>query len=98
VRDRSYEVDAFHPELGIAMEVEAGRGARGNAVYHDLIQTSFPVDACFLALAVQLTYRHKQAGRQVVVRSYEDTRNLLDAIYASQRLRLPLDGILLIGY
>jgi hypothetical protein len=27
--DMAYEVDAFHPSLGIALEVEAGRGARG---------------------------------------------------------------------
>jgi hypothetical protein len=95
---QAYEVDAFHPELGIAMEVEAGRGARGNAVYRDLIQTSLLVDAEYLVLAVQQAYRHQQAGKTVVVRSYEDTRNLLDAIYASQRLRLPLEGVLLVGY
>ena len=34
----------------------------------------------------------------MVVQSYRDTRNLLDAIYASNRLVLPLDGILLMGY
>lgn len=95
---QAYEVDAFHPELGIALEVEAGRGARGNAVYRDLIQTSLLVDARYLVLAVQLSYHHNQGARQVVVQSYRDTRNLLDAIYASQRLQLPLDGILLIGY
>jgi hypothetical protein len=95
---QAYEVDAFHPALGIALEVEAGRGARGNAVYRDLIQTSLLVDARFLVLAVQLSYHHHHSGRQVVVQSYRDTQNLLDAIYASQRLQLPLDGILLIGY
>lgn len=94
----AYEVDAFHEDLGIALEVEAGRGARGNAVYRDLIQTSLLVDARFLALAVQLTYRHKSSGKDITVRSYRDTQNLLDAIYASNRLTLPLEGILLIGY
>jgi hypothetical protein len=49
--DMTYEVDAFHPGNGIALEVEAGRGARGNAVYRDLVQTSLLVDARFLALA-----------------------------------------------
>jgi hypothetical protein len=96
--DLAYEVDAFHAEEGIALEVEAGRGARGNAVYRDLIQTSLLVDARFLVLAVQVEYRHKTAGRPIVVQSYRDTRNLLDAIYASNRLQLPLEGILLIGY
>jgi len=74
------------------------RGARGNAVYRDLIQTSLLVDAKYLVLAVQAAYRHKTGGKEVVVQSYRDTRNLLDAIYASNRLRLPLDGVLLIGY
>lgn len=96
--DLAYEVDAFQPDWGVALEVEAGRGARGNAVYRDLIQTSLLVDARFLALAVQVSYRHQQKGKEVVVQSYRDTRNLLDAIYASNRLVLPLDGILLIGY
>jgi hypothetical protein len=39
----TYEVDAVHDELGIVVEVEAGRGARGNAVYRDLIRTSLIV-------------------------------------------------------
>jgi hypothetical protein len=96
--DFAYEVDAFHPRDGIALEVEAGRGARGNAVYRDLIQTSLLVDARFLALAVQVSYRHKSGGKDIVVQSYRDTMNLLDALYASNRLSLPLEGILLIGY
>lgn len=96
--DMAYEVDAFHPSYGIALEVEAGRGARGNAVYRDIIQTSLLVDADFLVLAVQTSYHHKSAGKNIVVQSYRDTMNLLDAIYASRRLALPLRGILLIGY
>jgi hypothetical protein len=96
--DMAYEVDAFHAGLGIALEVEAGRGARGNAVYRDLIQTSLLVDAKYLVLAVQNSYRHKSGGKNIVVHSYRDTMNLLNAIYASNRLTLPLAGILLIGY
>jgi hypothetical protein len=96
--DLAYEVDAFHAGSGIALEVEAGRGARGNAVYRDLIQASLLVDTQFLVLAVQVSYRHKSGDKNVVVQSYRDTRNLLDAIYASNRLALPLKGILLVGY
>lgn len=96
--DMAYEVDAFHADDGIALEVEAGRGARGNAVYRDLIQTSLLVDADFLVLAVQDSYHHKSGGKDIVVQSYRDTKNLLDAIYASRRLTLPLQGVLLIGY
>jgi hypothetical protein len=37
---KSFEIDAFWPEHGVALEVEAGRGARGNAVYRDIIEGS----------------------------------------------------------
>jgi hypothetical protein len=96
--ERSYEIDAFHPGEGIALEVQAGRGTMGNAVYRDIIQTSLLVDADYLALAVQLTYHYKSGGSVQIAHSYRDTRPLLDAIYASQRLQLPFLGVLLIGY
>jgi hypothetical protein len=43
-------------------------------------------------------YRHRSGGKTVTVASYTEARDLLDAIYASGRLRLPLEGVLLIGY
>lgn len=93
-----YEVDAVHWDLGVLVEIEAGRGARGNAVYRDLVRTSLIVDARYLALGVMREYRHQSAGRQIAVQSYADARGLLDAIYASDRLRLPFEGVLLFGY
>jgi hypothetical protein len=94
----AYHVDAFHEELGIAVEIEAGRGARGNAVYRDLIRSSLLVDARYLALGVMSAYHHQSSGRRVVVESYRDARDQIDAIYASGRLILPFDGLLLFGY
>ena len=35
----SYEIDAFHDAYGIVVEVEAGRGARGDAACRDIIRT-----------------------------------------------------------
>jgi hypothetical protein len=96
--DQAYEVDGFHPDEGVALEVEAGRGARGNAVYRDIIEASLLVDAHYLVLAVMQHYRHQSGGRSVTVRSYVDSRSLFDAIYASNRLVLPLEGVLLVGY
>ena len=94
----SYEVDAVREDIGVLLEVEAGRGARGNAVYRDLIRTSLIVDARFLALGVMTEYRHKSSGKDIAVQSYYDSKNLLDAIFASQRLKLPFEGVLLFGY
>ncbi len=90
----AYEVDGFHEGERIVLEVEAGRGAANNADYRDLVRASLMVDTDYLVLAVMQEYR---AGKQVM-RSYEQTRNRLDAIYASDRLKLPLKGVLLIGY
>jgi len=93
-----YDVDAVHDDLGIVVEVEAGRGARGNAVYRDLIRASLIVDAKFLALGVMSDYRHMSRGREISVASFSEARSILDAIYASGRLQLPFEGILLCGY
>ena len=93
-----YEIDAFHEGYGIVVEVEAGRGARGNATYRDIIRASLILDAQYLALLVPVAYRHVSGGREVSVHAYKDCADLLSALYASQRLRLPFLGTLLIGY
>ena len=94
----AYEVDAVHDEMGILVEVEAGRGARGNAVYRDLVRASLIVDARFLVLGVMRAYRHLSGGRAITVSSYHDAKGTLDALFASGRLALPFEGVLLFGY
>ena len=56
------------------------------------------VGARFLVLGTMLAYRHKSGGRETTVHSFRDTRDQLDAIYASGRLGLPFEGVLLFGY
>lgn len=90
----SYEVDGFHGQDKIVLEVEAGRGAANNADYRDLVRASLMVDVDYLVLAMMCEYR---AGKSLT-RSYVQTKRRLDAIYASERLKLPLKGVLLIGY
>lgn len=93
-----YEIDAFHDHLGIALEIEAGRGAANNADYRDIMRTALILNSRFLALGMPRAYKFQSNGKTTAVRAYEHTRDRLDAIYASQRLRLPFDGVLLIGY
>ncbi len=90
------EIDAFHDGEGIAVEVEAGRAWNGNAVYRDLVRTSLLLDARYRALLLSIAYAPPSA--RAPVPAYWYSIDLLDAIHASQRLRLPFDGILLIGY
>lgn len=95
---RTYEIDAFEPTNGIALEVEAGRATMGNAVYRDLIQASLMLDARFLALAVPVEYRYKSGARTAREPSYAKTYSVVEALYGSPRLNLPFEGLLLIGY
>lgn len=95
----TYEVDGAHDDLGIVLEVEAGRGARGNAAYRDVIRASLILDVRFLVLMMPMVYRINMAsGRQTQVNAYRDARDMLEAIYASRRLPLPFEGVLVIGY
>ncbi len=90
----AYEVDGVNDQLGVLLEVEAGRGAMSNAVYRNLIRSSLIVGARFLALGVMLEYRYATGAAP----SYRDVHDLLDAVYASGRLELPFEGVLLFGY
>lgn len=94
----TYEIDGFHDELGIAIEVEAGRGAMSNAAYRDIVRTSLLLDAEYFVLMMPITYRYQSAGRTLATDAYAKTRDQLSAIYASQRLRLPFKAVLLVGY
>ena len=94
----SYELDAFHPELGIAVEIEAGRGAANNADYRDIVRTSLILDAEYLVLGLPIRYRFKSGGKENATRAFDNTRARLEAIYSSHRLRLPFKGVLLTGY
>lgn len=87
---KEYDIDAYHSEWHVALEIEAGRAIKGGALYRDLIQTSLLVDTDFAVIAVPQRYSGEPA--------YEAARSVLDAIYASLRLTLPFKGVLLIGY
>ena len=66
---RTFEIDAFEPTHGTALEAEAGRATMGNAIYRDLIQSSLMVDAQFLVLGVPVEYRCKSKGTRCANRA-----------------------------
>ena len=93
-----YQIDAWLPDSGVVVEVEAGRGWMGNAFYRDLVRTSLIVGARYLAIGMKDKYVYSSGGKKVTGHDYENSRDQLDAIYASGRLQLPFEGVLLIGY
>ncbi len=91
-----YEIDAFHDEKKIVVEVEAGRSVMGNAIYRDIIRMSLMVDAKYAVIAMPLEYRFGRKG--TLNKAYEIGVDVLGAIWSSERFRLPFEGMLLVGY
>jgi hypothetical protein len=56
------------------------------------------VDARYLVLAVPQEYRYKSGKRIAKEPSFAKTYSVIEAIYGSERLSLPFDGLLLVGY
>ena len=88
--EKAFEADAYHEAEGFVVEVEAGRGVVNNQFLKDLFQACMMHDVSSLAIAVRNIYRRNN-DFELVVRFF-------NTLYASNRLRLPLSGLLVIGY
>lgn len=55
-------------------------------------------DIEYLVIAVLNEYRFNSGGKEVVGKDYIEVKTFLETLYISNRLKLPLKGILLIGY
>jgi hypothetical protein len=90
VLEKAFDADAYHEREGFVVEVEAGRGVTNYQFLKDLFQACMMVNVRHLAVAVRNEYK----GRQ----DYEVVERFFGTLYASQRLQLPLHGVLVIGY
>ena len=88
--EKAFEADAHHEAEGFVVEVEAGRGVTNNQFLKDLFQACMMHGVRYLAIAVRNVYRESP--------DFERAEKFFQTLYASNRLKLPLDGILLIGY
>ena len=78
----------------IVIEVEAGRAVRNNQFLKDIFQACMMFDIEYLVIAVLNEY----TGGGAITHDYNEVKTFLETLYVSNRLRLPLKGILLIGY
>lgn len=92
-----YEIDAFHPDWRCGLEIEAGRGGMGNAIYRDLVQALVMVELDTLVLALANTYRFQSGGKTMVSRDYDKAVAVADALYGHSRIDMPY-GLVVIGY
>ncbi len=94
VVEKAFEADAFKPSAGIVVEVEAGRAVVNNQFLKDLFQACMMQDVKYLAIAVRKVYR----SGSMISRDFERVATFFETLYVSGRLRLPLDGVLIVGY
>jgi hypothetical protein len=88
--DKYFNADALSTDGKIVMEVEAGRAVDNNQFLKDIFQACMMYEVQHLFLAVRNDYR----GGDDFTKIYA----FLETLYISNRLHLPLKGIVLLGY
>lgn len=88
--EKSFEADAYHESEGFIVEVEAGRACDNNQFLKDLFEACLMQGVRGAAIAVRNNYRGSG--------DFETVCRYFDTLYASTRLQLPLEGILIVGY
>ena len=88
--DKSFNADALSSDGKIVIEVEAGRAVDNNQFLKDIFQACMMFEVEYLVIAVRNVYRGSDDFSKIFA--------FLETLYISNRLRLPLKGILLVGY
>jgi hypothetical protein len=86
--EKTFDADAYHAAKRFVIEVEAGRAITNNQLLENLFQACMMHDVSYLAIAVRRLYKKN--------RDYDNMVRFLDTLYASNRLALPLKGVLAI--
>ncbi len=88
--DKSFHADALSEDGRIVIEVEAGQATENHRFLKDIFEACMMFEVEYLVLAVRNRYRNHD--------DFERVFTFLETLYISNRLHLPLKGILLIGY
>lgn len=88
--DKSFNADALSKDGRIVVEVEAGRAVVNNQFLKDIFQASLMFGVEYLVLAVRNDYKGSD--------NFSSIYTFLETVYISNRVVLPLKGILVIGY
>ncbi|MDO4702097.1 MAG: hypothetical protein Q4A47_05740 [Erysipelotrichaceae bacterium] len=86
----AFEVDAYHQNEKIVLEVEAGRAVTNYQFLKDLFEACMMQNVEYLCIAVRIIY-----GRN---KDYSKVCDFMNTMFLSNRFNIPLKGILIIGY
>ena len=88
--DKYFDADAISADGTVVVEIEAGRALDNYQFLKDIFQASLMCGVEYLVIAVRNKYRAQN--------TFDRISTFLETLYVSNRIRLPLHGILLIGY
>lgn len=88
--EKSFDADAYSQSQKTVIEVEAGRAVSNYQFLKDLFQACMMHEVDYLVIAVRNVYLNKKDFEKVI--------SFFDTLYASNRIALPLQGILIVGY
>ncbi len=88
--DKFFDADAVSMDGKVVIEIEAGRALDNYAFLKDVFEASLMSGVEYLVIAVRNHYRGSRTFERIAV--------FLETLYISNRVHLPLRGILLIGY
>ena len=88
--EKSFDADAYNLKEKTVVEVEAGRGVSNYQFLKDLFQACVMQEVDYAVIAIRQDYRGSDDYSKVIT--------FIETIYASNRLILPLKGLLIIGY
>ncbi len=88
--EKYFDADGYNSSNKTVIEVEAGRAVTNYQFLKDLFQACMMHEVDYLVIAVRKNYRRSSDFQTVIT--------FFDTLYTSDRLHLPLEGILIIGY
>lgn len=90
IAELTFEVDAYSEARRTVIEIEAGRAVTNYQFLKDFYEACCMVNTEYLCIAVRQTYRNNP--------DYQRVCDFFKSLYVSNRLVIPLKGILIIGY
>ena len=86
----AFEVDGYSPEEKTVIEVEAGRAVVNYQFLKDFFEACMMQGVEFFCIAVRNTYRSSK--------DFDKVCSYFQTLFISNRIQIPLKGILVIGY
>ena len=86
----AFDADAYKEKTGYVIEVEAGRAVTNYQFLKDFYESCLMNGIRYCCIAVRNIYRKSD--------DFERVKRFFDAMYSSDRMIVPLEGLLIIGY